>query len=94
MADIRLQTQSVKLEDWAVVAGENRGTYKQLRPGKLLTGRAYGHPRVKIGMFVLSSPIVRVDAQHNIVETRNSSYQLGEASPDYEAWSGSPNDAA
>jgi hypothetical protein len=85
MADIRLQTQSVKLGGWAVIAGENRGAYEQLRPGKVLAGRAYGRQSVKTGMFVFSSPIARVDAEHNIVETRNTSNQLGETSPDYKA---------
>jgi hypothetical protein len=88
MADICLQTQSVKLEGWAVVAGENRGGYEELRPGNVLVGRAYGHQKIKTGMFMFSSPIVRVNAQRNLVETRNTSYQLGEASPDYKAWSG------
>jgi hypothetical protein len=93
MADIP-QRESVKLEGWAVVAGENKGGYEQVLPGKAPAGGAHGHQRVKTGMFVLSSPIVRVDAEHNMAETRNTSYQLGEASLDYKDWSGTPNDVA
>jgi hypothetical protein len=33
MADIRLQTQSVKIPGWTLVADDNKGTYQQLRRG-------------------------------------------------------------
>ena len=84
---MRTQKPSVKLEDWAVVPSANTGTYQELRPGNLLVGRAFGHHRIKIGMFIFTSPIVRVDAENKIVETRNTSYCLGEASREYRAWS-------
>jgi hypothetical protein len=84
-----MQTQkpAVKLEDWAVVPGPNSGSYESLRPGNLLVGRAFGHQRIETGKFIFSSPIVRVDAQLRIVETRNTCYSLGEASQEYKAWS-------
>ena len=84
---MRTQKPSVQLEDWAVVPSVNTGSYQELRPGNLLVGRAFGHQRIKRGMFIFSSPIVRVDAENKIVETRNTSYCLGEASPEYKAWS-------
>jgi hypothetical protein len=86
---LAMQTQkpSVKLEDWAVVPGPNSGSYQSLRPGNLLVGRAFGHQRIETGKFIFSSPIVRVDAQLGIVETRNTCYSLGEASQEYKAWS-------
>jgi hypothetical protein len=84
---MRTQKPSVRLEDWAVVPSVDRGSYQELRPGNLLVGRAFGHQRIRTGTFIFSSPIVRVDAQNNIVETRNTAYSLGEASHDYKAWS-------
>jgi hypothetical protein len=84
-----MQTQkpSVKLEDWAVVPGLNSGSYQALRPGNLLVGRAFGHQRIEKGKFIFTSPIVHVDAQQRIVETKNTCYSLGEASREYLAWS-------
>jgi hypothetical protein len=84
-----MQTQkpSVKLEDWAVVPQVNSGRYQALRPGNLLVGRAFGHQRIEKGKFIFTSPIVRVDTQQRIVETRNTLYSLGEASHEYKTWS-------
>jgi hypothetical protein len=84
---MRTQKPSVKLEDWAVVPSANRGTYQLLRPGNLLVGRAFGHQKIKTGRFIFTSPIVRVDEENKIVETRNTAYELGEASFEYKAWS-------
>ncbi|HTZ57812.1 MAG TPA: hypothetical protein VMB49_06945 [Acidobacteriaceae bacterium] len=80
------QKPSVKLEDWAVVTSANRGTYHELRPGNRLVGRAYGHRRIRAGMFIFSSPIVCVNEQSGIAETENTAYLLGDASRDYENW--------
>jgi hypothetical protein len=84
-----MQTQkpSVKLENWAVVPGPNSGSYQALRPGNFLVGRAFGHQRIEKGKFIFTSPIVRVDTQQRIVETKNTCYSLGEASHEYKAWS-------
>ncbi len=81
------QKPSVKLEDWAVVPGFRNGRYEELRPGNLLVGRAFGHHRIKSGSFIFTSPIVSVDLENNIAETKNTSYQLGEASHEYKMWS-------
>ena len=77
-----MQTQkpSVKLEDWAVVPSLNSGSYQALRPGNLLVGRAFGHQRIERGKFIFTSPIVRVDIENKLVETRNTRYLLGEIS--------------
>jgi hypothetical protein len=64
----------------------NPGSYEALRPGNLLVGRAFGHQRIKQGMFIFTSPIERVDAMNGIAETRNTSYSLGEMSREYKAW--------
>ena len=91
-----MQTQkpSVKLEDWAVVPELNSGTYQALRPGNLLVGRAFGHQRIEKGKFIFTSPIVRVDRQQRIVETRNTLYLLGEASQEYKTWKSSQEPGA
>jgi hypothetical protein len=81
------QKPLVRLESWAVVAGANRGVFDRLEPGNLLLGRAYGHQRIRTGMVIFTSPIVRVDRERNIAETRNTSYLLGDLSPEYMAWS-------
>src|ERR1700739_317475 len=84
---MRTQKPSVKLEDWAVVPSLHSASYQALQPGNLLVGRAFGHQRIEKGRFIFSSPIVRVDTQNKVVETRNTCYSLGEASHEYKAWS-------
>ena len=84
---MRTQKPSVELEDWAVVPSLKNGKYEELRPGNLLVGRAFGHQRIRSGTFIFTSLIVSVDPHNNIVETRNTSYRLGEASHEYRVWS-------
>ena len=84
---MRALKPSVKLEDWAVVPSLRNGQYQELSTGNLLVGRAFGHQRIKSGSFIFSSPIVGVDWQNNTVETKNTSYELGEASLEYKNWS-------
>ena len=91
---MQTQKSSVKLEDWAVVPGPNSGSYQALRPGNFLVGRAFGHQRIEKGKFIFTSPIVRVDPQQRIVETKNTSYLLGEASREYKVWSSEQGAAA
>jgi hypothetical protein len=83
---MRTQKPSVKLEDWAVVESANTASYQPLGPGNLLVGRAFGHQRIKTGMFIFTSPIVGIDAQNKLAETRNTCYCLGEPSREYQAW--------
>jgi hypothetical protein len=80
------QKPSVKLEDWAVVPSANPVSFEGLEPGKLLAGRAFGHERIKPGMFIFTSIIVQVDTRNRLVETKNTVYKLGEMSPEYKAW--------
>jgi hypothetical protein len=81
------QKPSVKLDLWAVVDSGNRTAYEMLQPGQLLLGKAYGHQRIETGMFIFTSPIIHVDLDRRVAETKNTLYLLGEASADYKAWS-------
>ena len=77
---------AVRLEDWAVVPRQHTGEYRQLCPGNSLVGRAFGHPKMREGMFIFTSPILRLDSDESTAETRNTTYSLGEASYEYKAW--------
>ena len=83
---MRTRKPSVRIEDWAVVPSPNTASYQDLRPGNLLVGKVFGHPRINEGAFIFSSPILSLDVNHKAVETRNTVYRLGEASRDYRAW--------
>jgi hypothetical protein len=91
---MRTQRPSVKIENWAVVPGLNTTGYQSLRPGNLLVGKVFGHPRIEEGAFVFSSPIVSLDMNNQAVITRNTVYRLGEASPGYKAWTREQENAA
>jgi len=83
---MRTQKPSVKIEEWAVVPGLNTASYQDLRPGNLLVGKVFGHPRIDEGAFIFSSPILSLDINNKAVVTQNTVYRLGEASRDYKAW--------
>jgi hypothetical protein len=82
-----MEKPSVKIDDWAVVTNPNSGSHRELSLGNLLVGRVFGHPRIKEGMFIFSSPVVRIDLDNRVVETKNTAYLLGKMSLEYQAWS-------
>jgi hypothetical protein len=82
---MRMQKPLVKLENWAVVRGLTM-SYQKLKPGSLLVGKVFGHPRIKEASFIFTSPIVSIDTNKRVVETKNTAYCLGEASDEYRTW--------
>lgn len=78
--------QLVILEKWAVVDSLVSRSYQELRPGKHLTGTIFGHPNLPDKNFVFTSPIIEIDSDKRVVQTRNTIYQLGEASDEYKTW--------
>lgn len=56
----------MKLEDWAVFNGR-------------VAGRVFGNPRFKDGESIITSPIVDIDFQTMIVQTKTNTYSLGES---------------
>jgi hypothetical protein len=52
----------------------------------LLVGKVFSHPTIGEGKFIFTSPIVLVDEQTKVAETRNTSYHLGQASREYQIW--------
>lgn len=81
-----MQKPCARLENWAVVPSASNAHYEELQAGNLLVGKVFGHPRIQEGTFIFTSPIVRVDAHTNMVETRNTAYRLGDASREYKNW--------
>ena len=80
------QKQCARLENWAVVPKGNIATYQTLQAGNMLVGKVFGHPTISEGKYIFTSPIVRLDSEANMVETRNTAYCLGEASAEYKVW--------
>ncbi len=78
---------AVKIDDWAVVPNPNTGNFRELSPGNLLVGRVSGHPRIKEGAFIFTSPVISIDPSRQLVETRNTAYVLGTVNSDYQQWS-------
>ena len=76
----------VSIENWAVVENVFAQNYHELQPGKHLTGYVFGHANLPNAAFIYTSPIVRVDINKKLVETRNTTYQLGEINDQYETW--------
>ena len=76
----------VILENWAVVDSVVSRSYHELQPGKHLTGTVFGHANLPDKNFIFTSPILDVDSNKGVVQTRNTTYQLGEASDAYKTW--------
>jgi hypothetical protein len=88
------QKPCARLENWAVVESANSASYQVLRAGSLLAGKVFSHPRIGEGTFIFTSPIVGLDENSNVVETKNTSYCLGQASREYTIWTEEHRDAA
>ena len=76
----------VIIENWAVVDSVGSRSYQELRPGKHLTGTVFGHANLPDTNFIFTSPIIDIDSDQRVVQTRNTIYQLGEASDEYKTW--------
>jgi hypothetical protein len=76
----------VTIENWAVVQSVVFQSYELLQPGKHLMGNFVGHANLPDTLFIYTSSIVSVDRNMGVVETRNTRYQLGEASDEYKTW--------
>jgi hypothetical protein len=76
----------VTLENWAVVDSVVSDSYRELRPGKHLTGTVVGPANLPNTNFIFTSPVVSVDIDKGVVQTRNTIYQLGEANHEYKTW--------
>jgi hypothetical protein len=75
----------VKIENWAVVQRGVDLRYKELQPGRRLMGSVFGEASLP-PKVIYTTPILRVDINKGLVETRNTLYQLGEASDAYKSW--------
>jgi hypothetical protein len=74
----------VKIENWAVIQRGEDLRYKELQPGRRLMGSVSG--QTSLPKLVYTTPILRVDMNKGVVETRNTLYQLGTASDSYKSW--------
>ena len=77
---------TVKIEDWSVVEDLSSESYRELQPGSHLMGYAFGHANHPNAKFIYTSSIVSVDPSKGLVETLNTTYQLGEINPEYKRW--------
>jgi hypothetical protein len=76
----------VTIENWAVVRGGAYVAYQELLPGNVLTGKVYGHAKLDDAKSIYTSPIVSIDTDKGVVETRNTAYRLGKMSEEYRSW--------
>jgi hypothetical protein len=74
------------IQCWAVVEAVVSQRFAVLQVGNRLRGHVLGLEHVPYMRLVHTSPIVHVDFARGLVETRNTTYRLGEASEEYESW--------
>jgi len=72
-----------KLKNWAVRGQPNPYQAPEATP-TILEGNVYHHPKLKDGDLIYTSPII--GSLDNIVETRNSYYELEEPDVTYTLW--------
>lgn len=76
----------VTIENWSVVQDVSSYSFQELQQGNRLMGYVVGHAHLPNAKVVYTSPIMSVDLTQGLVETRNTLYRLGEASPEYKTW--------
>ena len=76
----------VTIEKWAVVGSVIPQSFEDLHPGSHLIGYVFGHAHLHHSKLVYTSAILSVDVGERIVETMNTTYQLGEPSDEYKSW--------
>ena len=81
-----MQKPLATIENWAVVQRTIALSYEELQPGRHLMGKVVGHTSLPNIGCIYTSPIVRVDADEGLVETRNTLYRLGKPSHGYKTW--------
>ena len=82
----RMSKPVVLIENWAVVQDLVSESYRELEPGRHLTGYAFGHEIVPNSKFIYTSRIIDIDQNKGLVETLNTTYQLGEVNAEYKRW--------
>lgn len=80
-----MEKQRVRIENWAVVNDVISPSYRDLEPGRRLTGTVFAHADLPNGI-IYTSAIVRFDRARGVVETQNRLYVLGEVSEEYRQW--------
>ncbi|MGC2635653.1 MAG: hypothetical protein WA294_00640 [Acidobacteriaceae bacterium] len=80
-----MEKQRIRIEEWAVVDDVISPSYRDLEPGRRLTGTVFAHADLPNGIIYTSS-IVRVDTARGVVETQNRLYVLGQVSDEYRRW--------
>jgi hypothetical protein len=83
--DMQMSKPMVTIENWAVVKKGTYVAYEELEPGNVLTGQVFGHSSLPNAKSVFTSPIISIDNDNCVVETRNTLYLLGEPSADYKS---------
>jgi hypothetical protein len=76
----------VTINHWAVVRSVSSRNFEELNTGTRLMGYVTGLAHIPSSMLVITSPVLRVDLNHGVVETINTVYRLGEASAEYKSW--------
>jgi hypothetical protein len=74
------------IQCWAVVEAAVSQRFAVLQVGNRLRGHVLGLEHVPYMKLVHTSPIMHVDFARGLVETRNTTFLLGEASEEYESW--------
>jgi hypothetical protein len=92
--DKTMQKPLVTLENWAVVESVIASDYEELRPGKHLMGKVFGHVSLPDAKLIYTSRIQSVHPNRRLVETANTVYRLGEPSDGYKAWEQKRSSAA
>ena len=77
---------SVRIDDWSVVKDLISERYCDLQSDSHLTGYASRHRNFPSTKFIYTSRIVSVDLSKGLVETLNTTYELGEVNVEYRMW--------
>jgi hypothetical protein len=83
----RRNMKQMKIEEWSITQYE--ADFNPYAPPEeqvlRIQGKVYNNPKFEDGEVIVTSPIVFVDKERQVIVTKSGSeYELGEAHPDYE----------
>lgn len=81
-----MSKQSAKLQNWSVI-GYGIDPYKAPEQAVIvLSGIVTDHPKLDDGTEICTSPLKMISVRNKVAVTTNTTYQLGEPSPEFVQW--------
>lgn len=73
-----------RLENWSIITNSKNPFFAPELQSRSLHGNVYGHPNFNDGDPVSTSTLKEFDYKNRVAKTRNTEYELGKISEEYQ----------